>query len=69
MLMTDGVTNFAFKNDYEEIETGFVNPINIFLHNEKNKNKALRALNNTLANPKALKINPDDKTFLWAGLK
>ncbi len=69
MLMTDGITNFAFKNDYEEIETGFVYPINMFLHNEKNKNKALRALNNTLANPKALKINPDDKTFLWAGLK
>lgn len=69
MLMTDGVTNFAFKNDFEEIEHGFVYPINNFLHQEKNKNKALKALNNTLSTPKASKLNPDDKTFLWAKLK
>lgn len=69
MLMTDGVTNFAFKNDFEELETGFVYPINNFLHQEKNKIKALKALNNTLSTPKASKLNPDDKTFLWARLK
>lgn len=69
MLMTDGVTGFAFKNDFEDIETGFVNPINNFLHTENNKQKALRALNNTLSNPKAQKLNSDDKTFLWVKIK
>lgn len=69
MLMTDGVTSFAFKNNFEEIESGFVYPINNFLQTEKNKNKALKALNNTLSAPKASKLNPDDKTFLWAKLK
>lgn len=69
MLMTDGVTSFAFKNNYEELENGFVYPINNFLWQEKNKTKALKALNNTLSTPKASKLNPDDKTFLWAKLK
>ena len=69
MLMTDGVTGFAFKNDYEDIETKFLYPINSFLQNTPNKSKALRALNNTLSNPKASKINPDDKTLLWVKLK
>ena len=69
MLMTDGVTSFAFKNDYEQLERGFVYPINNFLHKSTNQLKAIRALNNTLSNPKAQKINPDDKTFLWVGLK
>lgn len=65
MLMTDGVTGFAFKNDFEDIETGFVNPINNFLQTEPDRKKALRALNNTLSNPRAQKLNSDDKTFLW----
>lgn len=69
MLMTDGVTGFAFKNDYDDIEETFLYPINNFLQNQTNRQKALRALNNTLSNPKAQKINPDDKTFLWVGLK
>lgn len=69
MLMTDGVTSFAFKNNYEELENGFVYPINNFLWQEKSKTKAVKALNNTLSTPKASKLNPDDKTFLWAKLK
>ena len=69
MLMTDGVTGFAFRNDYDEIENGFVYPINNFLCEAHNRTKAVRALNNTLSNSRAQKINPDDKTFLWVGLK
>ena len=68
ILMTDGVTNFAFKNNFEELETGFIYPISNFLQQQTNRSKALKALNNTLSNPKAQKINSDDKTFLWAQL-
>ena len=69
MLMTDGITGFALKNGSFEIESGFVEPINHYLNAEKNKAKALRALNNTLRNPSANRLNSDDKTFLWVGLK
>lgn len=68
MLMTDGVTGFAFKKDFAEIETNFIIPINRFLQ-ETNPAKALRALNNTLSTPQACRLNPDDKTFLWADLR
>lgn len=69
MLMTDGVTGFAFKNDFAEIENGFIEPINSFLTQETNVPRALRALNNTLSTPQANRLNPDDKTFLWADLR
>lgn len=69
MLMTDGVTGFAFKNDFAEIEAGFIHPINRFLIEETNLSRALRALNNTLSTPRACRLNPDDKTFLWASLR
>lgn len=68
MLMTDGVTGFAFKKNFFELEKGFIEPINSFLINENNKKRALRALNNTLGNPQAGRLNPDDKTLLWAKL-
>jgi serine/threonine protein phosphatase PrpC len=67
-LMTDGVTNFALSDDMCELKKGFIEPINRFLKNETNKNKALMALNNTLNTKQARKLNSDDKTFLWAGL-
>ncbi len=69
ILMTDGVTGFAFKNDFDDIETRFLKPINNFLQNEPDRKKAIRALNNTLSNPIATKLNPDDKTFLWVDIK
>lgn len=69
MLMTDGVTGFAFKNDFSELETGFIHPINNFLINETSSSRAIRALNNTLSTPRACKLNPDDKTFLWANVR
>ena len=69
ILMTDGVTGFAFTKGYDCIENGFVEPINRFLHGETNRCKAVRALNNTLGTPRASRLNPDDKTLLWAGLK
>lgn len=69
MIMSDGVTNFAFKNNYLELEKGFIEPINQFLNEEPNKSRAIRALNNTLGNARACQLNPDDKTFLWAKLK
>ncbi len=69
MLMTDGVTGFAFTKGYECLKNGFVEPINSFLHDEKNHRKAVRALNNTLEAPRACQLNPDDKTLLWIGLK
>jgi len=38
------------------------------LQAETNKQKALKALNNTLDTKLARKLNSDDKTFLWVGL-
>lgn len=64
-LMSDGLTNFAFSNDFSKLEKGFIFPINDFLMNEPCKNKAIRALNNTFNTPKAKKLNSDDKTLLW----
>lgn len=65
-LMSDGLTNFAFAPDYSRIEKGFIAPINEFLDKETSKDKAVRALNNTLNTPQAKKLNSDDKTLLWA---
>lgn len=67
-LMTDGVTNFSFAEDYRKIEKGFILPIDNFLKEEKNKQKAERALSNTLNTPQARKLNSDDKTLLWVKL-
>lgn len=69
MLMTDGVTGFAFKNDYENAEDGFIEPINRYLRQEPDARRAARALNNTLNTPRACQLNADDKTLLWAGLQ
>ena len=44
-------------------------PINEFLTNEACAAKAVRALHNTLNTPRAQKLNPDDKTLLWAKVK
>lgn len=68
MLMTDGVTGFAFRKDFADLEKKFIEPINNFLLQEKSKTKAVTALTNTLSSPQARKINPDDKTLLWARL-
>lgn len=66
ILMSDGLTTFSFSNNYNQIEEKFLSPINDFLNSENVKCKAVDALNKTLGNPKAEKINPDDKTILWA---
>ena len=68
-LMSDGLTGFAFAKDFTEIEKGFIMPINNFLTNEACAAKAVRALHNTLNTPRAQKLNPDDKTLLWAKVK
>lgn len=68
MLMSDGLTNFSFAPDFSRIEPNFLLPINNFLNTEKLKTKAVRALSNTLNTARAQKLNPDDKTFLWARL-
>lgn len=67
-LMTDGVTNFSFSRDYQNIEKSFLQPIGDFLNKETCKTKALRALTNTLKTPQASKLNSDDKTLLWVKL-
>ena len=67
-LMTDGVTDFALSSDMRGLKNGFIEPINRYLKEEPNKQKALKALNNTLDTKQARKLNSDDKTFLWAGL-
>lgn len=67
-LMSDGVTNFAFSNDFQRIEKGFLMPIHDYLTNETLKSRAVRALNNTLNTPAAKKLNNDDKTIFWAKL-
>ena len=38
LLMSDGLTSFAFKSDFREIESKFIYPINDYLFNEKSKN-------------------------------
>ena len=67
-LMTDGVTGFAFKKNFADLENSFICPINDFFMKETSQRKAVRALNNTLSAPMADKLNPDDKTLLWARL-
>lgn len=67
LLMTDGLTSFAFKSDFNEIEHKFIYPINDYLFNEKSLIKAKKALENTLNTPKAQKLNSDDKTLVWIG--
>lgn len=66
MLMTDGLTNFAFANDFQNIERGFVLPIHDFLSRQQTVSRAQTALSNTLDNAQARKFNSDDKTLLWA---
>lgn len=68
MMMSDGVTGFSFSSDFSSIEPRFLMPIDRFLTKESGKRRASRALYNTLSTPQAQKINPDDKTFLWAKL-
>ena len=67
LLMSDGLTSFAFKSDFNEIEHKFIYPINDYLFNEKSLIKAKKALINTLNTPKAQKLNSDDKTLVWIG--
>ena len=67
LLMSDGLTSFAFRSDFNEIEHKFIYPINDYLFNEKSILKAKKALENTLNTPKAQKLNSDDKTLLWIG--
>lgn len=68
MLMSDGLTNFSFTPDFSRIEPKFLLPINDFLNREKQQARAVRALTNTFNTVRAKKLNPDDKTFLWARL-
>lgn len=68
-LMSDGLTNFSFVPGFQNIEKGFILPINNFLTAEKTKGKAARALFNTLNTEQARKLNSDDKTLLWAKMK
>ena len=65
LLMSDGVTNFSFSDDFKRLEHNFIAPIDVFLKSANNKSKAVKALANTLKDPKAQKINPDDKTLVW----
>lgn len=65
ILMSDGLTSFAFSPDFRDIEHKFIQPINDFLSQEKSLLKARTALKNTLNTPKAQKLNPDDKTLVW----
>lgn len=67
-LMSDGLTNFAFSNDFKTLERGFILPIDEFLKGERCRKKASRALSNTLNTTKARRLNQDDKTLLWAKL-
>ena len=68
LLMTDGVTGFAFSNDFYKIRRNFLIPVIEYLENETRKTYAETALRNTLNNSRAQRINADDKTILWAKL-
>ena len=65
LLMSDGLTSFAFVPDFSDIEHKFIDPINSFLSAEPSLSKAKKALVNTLNAPKAQRLNPDDKTLVW----
>lgn len=65
ILMSDGLTSFAFSPDFQDLKQNFIYPINNFLSQEKNISKARTALKNTLNTPRAQKLNPDDKTLVW----
>ena len=67
LLMSDGLTSFAFSRDLKSIEEKFVYPINDYLFSEGSIIKAKKALINTLNTPKAQKLNGDDKTLVWIG--
>ena len=66
MLMTDGVTGFVFSDDFYKIRHKFLVPIVQYLEKEPRKTYALKALENTLNDRQAQRINADDKTILWA---
>ena len=68
VLMTDGVSGFVF-DDFGQIRENFLMPIMRYFDEEPRKNYALNALKNTLSSTKAMRINSDDKTFLWAKFK
>lgn len=68
MLMTDGVTGFAFSDDFYKIHRKFLIPVIEYLEKEPRKTYAVKALRNTLDDSKAQRLNADDKTILWAKL-
>ena len=69
VLMSDGVTGFVFDDDFCSIRQNFLIPIMQYLNSEKSKTNAYAALKNTLDSQQAQRINPDDKTILWAKFK
>ena len=66
MLMSDGVTGFVFSDDFFKIHRNFFVPVVEYLEKEPCKISAIKALNNTLNDSRAQRINADDKTILWA---
>ena len=68
MLMTDGVTGFVFSDDFYKIRRKFLVPIAEYLDREPRRTYALKALNNTLNDVRAQRLNADDKTILWVKL-
>lgn len=68
ILMTDGVTGFAFSGDFYKIHNNFLIPVIEYLEKEPRKTYAIEALRNTLNNNRAQRLNSDDKTILWAKL-
>lgn len=69
MLMSDGVTGFVFSDDFFKIRDKFLAPITEYLEHESRTGYALKALNNTLNDSRAQRLNADDKTILWAKVK
>lgn len=65
MLMTDGVTDFVFADDFYKIRQKFLFPIINYLEQEPDKTAAQKALCNTLNDSRAQRINADDKTLVW----
>ena len=68
ILMTDGVTDFVFADDFYQIRQKFLFPIIDYLEQETDPKAAKKALRNTLNDSRAQHINADDKTLLWAKL-
>jgi hypothetical protein len=65
LLMSDGAMGFVMARGQQQVDPGFIEPVDKFLASVDEK-KGSNALAATLDDPKTHSITNDDKTLLWA---